>query len=205
VLLTIVSVIAIGFTYAWNHLQSLSSAPWSGTVSHPQAAKRLIGYAGGTAIASGAWAQWLGHSWRRDRRTPRGASIAMIVGCLLLVAWASISQFAADTWGATAWGMLLAAAALAFVAGIAGFFNRIGLARWPASLAALAALLGLLIQRESYRLLMLGGDYSRSTQAVRAQWGPFAMFVVVLLAGIATLVWLLRIVRAAQRSTTTQL
>jgi len=202
VLLTIVMLIAIAFTYAWNHLQSLSPAPWTYAVPHPQVAKRLIGYAGGTAIASGAWALWLGHSWRSDRKTPRGASIALILGCLLLLVWASLSQFAASAWGAAAWGMLLAAAALAFIAGIAGFLNRIGLARWPASLAALAGLSGLMIQRESYRLLMLSGDYNPSAQAVRAQWGPFAMFAVVLLLGIATFIWLLRVVRAAQRSTT---
>lgn len=200
VLLTIASVIAIGFTYSWNHLQSLSGTPWTQAIPQMQAARRLLGYGGGTAIASGAWALWLGHTWWIDCKTPRGASIAILVGGLLLWAWASSSQFAASDFGVAAWIMLLIAAVLAIISGISGFLKRVGLARWPASLAALTALTGLVIQRESYRLLMLTGDYDQSAQAVRTQWSPFAMFGITLLAGIATLIWLLRLVRAAQKS-----
>ena len=199
-LLTIASAIAVGFTYSWNHLQSLSATPWTQAIPHMKAATRLLGYGGGTAIASGAWALWLGRSWRIDRRTPRGASIALVVGGVLLWAWASSSQFAASDYGVVAWIMLLIAAALAIVSGITGFLQRVRLARWPASLAALTALTGLVLQRESYRLMMLTGDYDQSAQAVRAQWSPFAMFALVLLAGLATLIWLLRLVRAAQKS-----
>ena len=201
-LTTIASVIAIGFTYSWNHLQSLSFAPWTAVIAHPQAAKRLIGYGGGAAIASGAWALWLGHSWRSDRQTPRGASIAIIVGSVMLLVWSSTSQFAGTDWGAAAWILFLSSVALALIAGITGLLKRTRLARWPASLAALTALTGLVIQRESYRLLMLSSDYPPADQVVRTQWSPFVMFVAVLLLGLATLIWLLRVVRAAQRSTT---
>jgi hypothetical protein len=202
VLLTILCVVAIGFTYAWNHLQSLSYTAWSQMVPHSQVGRRLMGYGGGTAIASGAWVLWLGHAWRSDRKTPRGASIALVVGGILSLGWASMSPFAIGDWGAAAWVILLFGAVLSLVAGIVGFLGRVGLARWPASLAAVSALTGLVIQRESYRLLMLSGDYNPSDMTVRAQWGAFAMFAIVLVLGIATLVWLFRVVRAAQRSTT---
>src|SRR3972149_864942 len=163
VLLTILCVIAIGFTYSWNYLQSLSYTAWAQMVPHSQVGRRLMGYAGGTAIASGAWVMWLGHSGRSGRQTPRGASIALVVGGILSLAWASMSQFAIGDWGAAAWVMLLFGAVLALVAAVAGFLGRIGFARWPASLAAVSALTGLVIQRGSYRLLMVTSDYDPSS------------------------------------------
>ncbi len=200
VLLTILCVIAIGFTYSWNYLQSLSSAPWTQAVRHSKVGQRLVGYGGAAAIASGAWVMWLGHSWRNDRKTPTGAAIASIAGGVLALGWASSSQFAIGDWGMAGWILILGGGFLSLAAGIIGLFRRIGLARWPAALATVAALTGLVIQRESYRLIMLAGDYDSATVAVRPQWGAFAMFVVVLLLGIATLVWLLRVVRDAQRA-----
>lgn len=198
VILSMAAVYAIAFTYSWNHLLSLSIRPWADVISHFDATHRLFGYGGGAAVASGAWGLWAGHSWRGDRTPPRGASIALVLGAILLAIWGMTSDFAAGSWGYGGWGGIQLGALLSLVAGLLGFMKKITLARWASFLAAAVALVGLTLQRESYRLMMLTGDYNVADETIRSQWGPFVMFGLVFVLGIATLVWLFVQVRRAQ-------
>lgn len=201
VVLSMAAVAAIAFTYSWNHLVSLSPRPWAHPISHLEVMRRLIGYGGAVAAASGAWALWAGHSWRPDRTPPRGGALALLLGAVLLGTWGTTSNFAAGQWGLSSWSMILFGAFLALLAGVVALWRRFTPARWAALLAAALGLVGLTLQRESYRLMILTGDYNAADQLIRTQWGPFAMFAVTFLLGIATLLWLFVQVRRAQRAT----
>ena len=111
------------------------------------------------------------------------------------------SEFAAGLWGYGAWGAIQLGALLALLAGLLGFLRKTTLARIASFLAATVALVGLTAQRESYRLMMLTGDYNSADETIRSQWAPFAMFGLVFVLGIVTLVWLFIQVRAAQKPT----
>ena len=195
-ILAILMVFAIGFTYSWNHLQSLSATPWSGAVAHPLAARRLIGYGGAVLIASGVWAAWLGRMWRRDQLPPSGTRWALTAGGVLLLLWARVSDYAPSGVGQYAKEILIFSPVLAILAGAASLRRGVRSAiRWLATIAALGGLVGLVLQRESYRLHILGADHNPVASGVHMQWGPFLMFAIALVVGLGVLVWMLIQVR----------
>jgi len=198
-IITAISLVLIGFTYSWNHVRSLSPTPWAVDVSHFDVLLRLFGYGGAVAAASAAWAAWFGPGWRQDGEIPRGAAVALIVGAVFLTIWTFQSDHAPDYSGWMGQESLLGGAVAALVGGVFGFTRWKPLLRAVAVLASLGALIGLTLQRESYRLWKLAPDYNPDRVTVDAQWSPFVMFLIAALIGIGALIWLLIWVREAQR------
>jgi hypothetical protein len=198
--LTVLAVLAIGSTYSWNHLKSLSDTPWLQQVAAGEVPHRLLGYFGAVLMTSGAWAMWLGKSWRTDKQVPRGSAWALIGGGAALAIWAMTSAYASCSRCAPAQLLLLVGGGLGIVAGIMHALKvSISLSRIAASVAGLVGLIGLIMQRETYRLEILAPYFDPLTVPVRTQWSAVALFAFTLLAGIATLIWLLtRIRRASQ-------
>ena len=196
--LTILSVSAIGSTYSWNHLKSLSETPWLQQVAAAEVPHRLLGYFGAILMSSGAWALWLGKSWCTDKETPRGSAWALMIGGLALLAWAPTSTYASCSQCAPAKLLSLVGSGLGIAAGVIHLLKeRSILTRWLASAAGLVGLAGLIMQRETYRLEVLAPYYSPLAVPIRTQWSAVALFAVTLLAGIATLLWLLTRIRRA--------
>lgn len=194
-------VTAIGFTYSWNHLKSMSETPWSHQISHVAALHRLAGYFGTALIASGAWGAWLGSHWRTDRRVPSGAAWASLAGGVGLLAWALTSEYAATTLLGLDRVLIFCGATLAIISGVAGRAMGVNaLSRWLVTAAALIGSIGLLIQRESFRLESMRPYYDPFAQTIRTQWAPVAMFVAALLVGIGVLVWLLMQIRRPSKT-----
>lgn len=200
-LITVLSVIAIGFTYSWNHLKSISEAPWNNTVSHMAAMHRLLGYFGAALIASGAWGAWFGSNWRTDRTLPRGAGWAAIAGGASLMGWALTSQFAIS--GAFNFDrpFIYIGAVIAILTGVLTIVtNKTPIARWLMTMAAPIGILGLLMQRESYRLETMRSYYDPFALPTRTQWSTVAMFVFALLIGVGVLIWLLIQIRRVTKT-----
>ncbi|HUU44310.1 MAG TPA: hypothetical protein VM118_01145 [Acidobacteriota bacterium] len=196
-ILTILCVFAVGFTISWNHLLSLAAAPWATRVSHPHIVLRLGGYLGSILIAAAAWLSWLRtRLWTTGG--DRSATAAAVVGGALLIAWSLLSAHADTSWAGAGRILQWAAAILAVIAAATGIARTARLSAWIATVAAVAGSLGMALQRESYRLAVLGGEYT--TGPVNAQWGPLAMFLIFLVAGLATLVWIVRVIRRPEVS-----
>ncbi|MEW5702255.1 MAG: hypothetical protein AB1792_08510 [Candidatus Zixiibacteriota bacterium] len=200
-ILAMLMVFAIGFTYSWNHLQSLTARPWADRISHALAARRLSGYGGVAFIASAAWATWFGRLWRRDGATPSGAKWASLAGAAFVLIWALVSDFTSDGWGQNGKRLLLTSGLLSII-GFALLWARqsvtarfIPWVRWTSLVAALAGALGLVLQRESWRLHTLSANSGASVEPVRMQWGPFVMFALALVVGLLVLAWMLMQVR----------
>lgn len=199
-LVTVLCIVAIGFTYSWNHLKSISETPWNNRVSHMLAMHRLSGYFGAALIASGAWGAWFGSNWRTDKRIPKGAGWAAALGGAGLLAWALTSDYAT----AGAFGLdrpfILLGAAIAILAGIlAVVTSKMSIARWLITAAAPVGTLGLLMQREAFRLEAMRPYYDPFSLPTRTQWATVVMFVIALLAGLGVLIWLLLLIRRAPR------
>jgi len=200
-ILAMLMVFAIGFTYSWNHLQSLAAKPWAHRPSHALAARRLLGYGGTALIVSGAWAAWFGQKWRHDGSAPAGTKWALAAGAVLVLLWALISDFTSNNWGQTGRRLQLTAGLLSVICFVLLWSKQrssepiLPVVQWLSPAAALAGLLGLVFQRESFRLEMLAGDYNSVSQPVRMQWGPFLMFALALVIGLVTLGWMLMHVR----------
>lgn len=192
-------VLAVGFTYSWNHLKSMSEAPWNNSVSHAAAMHRLVGYFGAATLASGVWGAWFGPHWRRDKRIPTGAWIAAMGGGIGVLTWAFTSRFAASgAWGADRVFMLLGGS-LALVAAIAALaVERLNFSRWLTTLASPLVTVGIFLQRESFRLETMRPFYDPFAAAQRTQWSTIVMFILALLVGLLVLIWLLRQVRRAR-------
>lgn len=203
-IITVLSVIAIGFTYSWNHLKSISETPWNNTVSHMAAMHRLLGYFGAGLIASGAWGAWFGSNWRTDRQIPKGAAWAAIVGGAGLSVWALTSRFATSGAYNLAHLFIYAGTIVAILAGVISIAaNKTVIARWLMTLAAPIGTLGLFIQREASRLETMRPYYDPFTLPTRTQWSTVAMFVVALLAGVGVLIWLLIQIRRLPKTAQT--
>lgn len=199
-LIAVGSVLAIGYTYSWNHLKSLSPTPWNHGVSHLSVVHRLLGYFGGALISSGAWVSWFGKYWRSDRAVPKGSAWASLFGGLCLLIWAVTSEHA--TSGAFQFGreLLLIGGALAIVAGGMGIaLHRTELSRWLLTAAAPLGILGLLVQREAYRLETMRAYYDPFTVPTRTQWSTLIMFGLSLVIGLAVLIWLLAQIRRTRQ------
>lgn len=191
-LICVLSVFAIGFTYSWNHLKSMSETPWNHEISHTAAMHRLLGYFGAALIASGAWGAWFGSHWRSDRRVPRGAGWATLAGGVGLLVWTLTSGHAMS--GTFNYGreLLFVGAAIAIISGLIALgTHRTHISRWLMTAAAPIATLGLLMQREAFRLETMRPYYDPFAQPTRTQWSTVAMFVAALLAGVVVLIWLL--------------
>ncbi len=196
VVVSILCVAAIGFTYSWNHLQSLSPTPWDYSVSHADAAHRLLGYFGAAIMSSGAWAAWFGPHWRTDGKVPHGAWIASTVGGISILGWALTSDYAISGFGDVGYGLLLSGGALGIASGlIAMAFGKTPLARLIATTAAPIATIGIFLQRESFRLATMRPFYDPFSITQRTQWSTIVMFGIALLLGLVALVWLLRQIR----------
>lgn len=190
-LLSILCILAIGFTYSWNHLKSLSETPWTNDVSHATALHRLSGYFGSALMASAAWAAWFGPRWRADCRMPKGVGWAASLGGLSLLTWALTSEYAAAGGLGLDRPLLLTAAITGIVAGaLATVFHRSTVAKWLITLAAPFGMLGLLVQRELYRLEVMSPFYSPFAEQVRTQWSAVALFAVTFILGLVVLLWL---------------
>ena len=200
-LICVLCIVAIGFTYSWNHLKSMSETPWSHNISHLSALHRLLGYFGGALVASGAWGAWFGSHWRTDKRVPRGAAWAALAGGSGLLAWSLTSDFAIGGEFNLDRPLLYAGAGAAMIAGILGTAtNMTSISRWLTTAAALLGILGLFLQREAYRLETMRSYFDPFAEATRTQWAPIAMFAVALLTGVAVLIWLLMLVRRVPKS-----
>ena len=190
-ILTILCIVAIGFTISWNHLLSLAAAPWATRVSHPDVVMRLGGYLGSILIAAAGWLFWL-----RSRLWAEGgahsAPAAAVVGGVLLIIWSLLSAHADSGWAGTGRILQWAAAILAVIAAAAGIARATRLPVWIVTVAAVAGSLGMGLQRESHRLAVLASDYT--SEPVNAQWGPLVMFLIFLIAGLATLIWIVRVI-----------
>lgn len=192
---TVLSVIAIGYTYSWNHLKSISETPWSQNVPVVAVFHRLLGYFGAALIAASAWTFWLGPKWRTDRQVPQGAAWAAILGGLGLLTWFLTANFGRS--GIYNFDGPLVSA-LGVVAGLIWLMaKRLNLARWLATVAALLSILELLIQREAYRLETMSPYFSPFKEQVRTQWGTLVMFALALVLGLLVLLWLLIQIRRA--------
>lgn len=195
-LLTVLCVIAIGFTYSWNHLKSLSATPWTNDVFHPDALLRLSGYFGAALVGAAAWASWLGGNWRLDHRLPRGTGIAAMVGGAGLLIWTLVSDYASAGIYVIDRPLQLIAALTSLVAGALVVANRGGgLTRWLLTIGAPLGMLGLLVQRETWRLAALGPLHSPFAETVRTQWSAVALFAATFILGLGVLLWLVLQIR----------
>jgi hypothetical protein len=200
-LLSVLSIITIGFTYSLNHLKSMSETPWAHDVSHMAAMHRLLGYFGAALIGSGTWAAWFGRKWRTDGRVPRGTGWAAIVGGLGLLAWSLTSAYASPGTLSLDRLFLLLGAGLGIIAGILLVGTDRGtLAKWTATAAAPVGMLGLLMQRESWRLEAMSPYYDPFSERIRTQWGAVAMFGLALVVGLCVLLWLLIQIRRISKT-----
>ncbi|HEX9751009.1 MAG TPA: hypothetical protein VGB22_06985 [candidate division Zixibacteria bacterium] len=201
-ILTVASMILIGWTYSWNHLRSLSTTPWECSVTAAQVMSRLTGYLGAILTASAACRVWFGRGWRTAVPIQTGAAIAFIAGGVLALYWAMTSAHATGSWGWAGRLLQLAGALVSIGAGVIGLVNRGMLLRLLALLSGFAVLSGMSLQRESYRLLAIGIEYDPALRPVDPQWSPLAMFLLAVVIGIGVLAWLLRLVRQAQSQST---
>lgn len=191
-ILTLLFVFAVGFTISWNHLLSFSATPWTTRVSHPHVMMRIGGYLGSMLIATAAWMFWLrSRLWTAGG--DRSPAAAAIVGAIQLFVWSLLSAHADGGWAAAGRILQWAGAALAIVAAMMWLAHGFRLPALIATAAAVVGALGMALQRESYRLAQLAGAYT--PEPVNAQWGPLAMFLIFLLAGLATLFWIVRVTR----------
>jgi hypothetical protein len=195
-IVTVLCIIAIGFTYSWNHLKSMSETPWDNRASHLHALHRLLGYFGAALIASGAWGSWFGVNWRTDKRVPKGAGWAALVGGAGLMTWAFTSYFArTGAFGLDRPFILLGSGIAVFAGVLAVMTDRVSVARWLVTIAAPVGTLGLLLQREAFRLETMRAYYDPFALVTRTQWSTVVMFVAALLAGLGVLIWLLLLIR----------
>lgn len=199
-LIAVLCIIAIGYTFSWNHLKSMSESPWSQTVAFGAAMHRLLGYFGAALMAAMAWLLWLGRKWRTDNAVPVSAGWAGIVGGAGLLIW----SFTSTDFQAGIYNLDRAlSAVLGIIAGFVWLGTRnLSLARWLGTVAATLGVLGLLIQRESDRLETMAPYFSPFAEQVRTQWSTLVMFALALVLGLLVLLWLLIQVRRASKSKT---
>ncbi len=77
------------------------------------------------------------------------------------------------------------------------------IARWLITASAPVGTLGLLMQREAFRLEAMRSYYDPFSVPTRTQWSTVAMFAVALLAGLGVLIWLLVLIRRAPKQAQT--